>query len=113
MTSAHLICRDSLNLHCIDKGKQIYESGVWNTVSVSEDDAKRLVGGTLYLHKKKTELSYFGGTVLGYRLAERSGDRARIDGWVFTVQSTREGKKASWSKAGRHDPNAHYSGVID
>jgi len=110
-TSAHLICKDGKNLKVVKM--PTFESGIWDSVTVSEDDAKRLVGGMLYLHETKNKLSYFGGEVTGYRVAERKDTQARKYGWVFTIDSKPEGKKQEWSKKGRHDVNAHYSGVIE
>ncbi len=111
MTSAHLICRDSLNLQVVKM--PVFESGIWDTVTIPEEDAKRLVGGILMLHETKSKPSYFGGTVTGYRRARRDDDRSRSEGWIFTLTSTLEAKGQPWSKRGRHDVNAHYSGVID
>jgi hypothetical protein len=91
----------------------VFESGIWDTVTISEEDAKRLVGGMLYLHETKKAPSYFGGIVTGYRRGVRGEDKARKEGWIFTVVSTLEGKKKEWSEKGRRDINAFYSGIIE
>jgi hypothetical protein len=42
-----------------------WESGNWD---VSVDKAESLDGKRIYFHLKQAELSYFGGTIIGYRV---------------------------------------------
>ena len=44
-----------------------YESGYW---VVSTSTAEKLKGGDIYLHESQAESSYFGGTILGYRVQQ-------------------------------------------
>ncbi|MFC3078199.1 hypothetical protein ACFODL_08895 [Phenylobacterium terrae] len=104
MASLHVICRDRLHLHVTQFPE--FESGYWD---LSEGDAQRLVGGMLYLHQKKGEPSYFGGTVQSYRV---SGPEDVIaDRIVFTITATAEGKGASWR--GASHGMAWSSGIIE
>ncbi len=84
----HFICHDSQ--HVTKTQFPEFESGYWR---VSETDAKRLVGGKLYLHETKREASYFGGDILSYRLVTGPEYHGTI---VFTVRSTRDGRGAAW-----------------
>jgi hypothetical protein len=59
-----LICRKRRYLTALDSPE--FESGYW---TFYESEANRLVGGALYLHEKKSEPSYIGGTISGFRLA--------------------------------------------
>ncbi len=77
-----------------DKG---WESGWWN---LDEDKAKELVGGEIYFHKKQQEPSFFGGTIMGYRIEQDIQYQGRI---VFTFKynaACRDVKtdKHGWSK---------------
>ncbi len=92
MTSLHLICRSGL--HLLPTKFPVFESGFWD---LSADDAKRLVGGSLFLHETKSRPSYFGGTVLSWRVTEANEPYpGRI---VFEVCSTASGKGAKWKGA--------------
>jgi hypothetical protein len=63
----HFICgRDdgvSLNNLVVDKASGTFRSGQWD---ISEEDARSLVGGWVYLHAAKASPSEFGGIVLGF-----------------------------------------------
>ena len=47
--------------------ERIWESGFW---PVFPAKAKRLVGGSIFFHKKGTAPSFFGGVILDYRIEE-------------------------------------------
>lgn len=90
MTSLHAICPRGLNLKAT--GFPVFESGSWE---LSEADAARIVGGRLYLHEKKTQASYFGGTVQSFRVL---GPEAEQPGHiVFTLRAEAAGKGAPWA----------------
>ncbi len=92
MPRRHLICRDRLYLRATAHPQ--YESGFWD---IPEAQAHALVGGMLYLHQTKAEPSYFGGKVLGYRVA---GSAESLPGRiVFTVLSQQHGKSMAWEGA--------------
>ena len=97
---AHFICRNRKHVRATPH--PIYESGMWD---ISEDDAKALVGGFIYLHETKAAPSYFSGVVTSYRPAD--GDHAGR--WVFKVTST--GQHVAWE--GKDHGMAHYSGLIN
>jgi hypothetical protein len=61
-----------MQIHLIEKAdnfiklrEKIWECGSWK---LDEDKAKKLVGGHIYFHKKRTEPSFYGGSILGYRV---------------------------------------------
>ena len=58
----HLV--EPLN-HFVKLQDDEWESGGWK---LAEDKAKQLVGGEIYFHKKRAEPSFYGGTILGYRV---------------------------------------------
>jgi hypothetical protein len=110
---AHLICAVELP-HCVDRERQLYRVGQFDTVTVKEEHLEALVasGGSIYCHKKKSEPSYFGGKVVGYSPAERDPDKGRRDAWWIEVEETAEGRGVEWSREGRHDKMALYSGLV-
>ena len=64
----HLICKvdpenitGSINLHKVKSEDHVYLSGNW---TINVNDAKKLVGGKLYLHREKDTKSFFGVHVL-------------------------------------------------
>jgi len=104
MARVHLICRGGLHLRPIKF--PLFESGYWD---IGMAEAQRLLGGMLFLHERKSEPSYFGGTVRDVRLARSDeGFDGRI---VFTILSQREGKNAKWE--GADHAMAWTSGVLD
>ena len=62
MPAIHVVERLD-NLVCVEKDANEWESGYWK---VTEDTARRLVGGAIYLHGGQKEPSRFGGEILGY-----------------------------------------------
>ena len=80
MPAIHLIERTD-NVRKVDKDKNEWESGFW---PVSEEVAKTLIGGALYLHRGKQQPSHFGGEILSYRV-EQSGPEAPCV--VFTLRA--------------------------
>ncbi len=104
MPRIHLICRNPLYLTALQPPQ--YESGFW---TLYESEAERLVNGMLYLHQKKAEPSYFGGTISGFRL---STDMEPYPGKiVFTVTAQENGKDVSWE--GDKHPMAWMGGILD
>ena len=62
----------NLNIHLVEPVNHfvklqdnVWESGWWK---LDEDQAKKLVGGEIYFHKRKREPSFYGGGILGYRV---------------------------------------------
>jgi hypothetical protein len=97
---AHFIVRDGLYVRAV--AFPVFESGYH---AITEDEAKALVGGTIYLHQTKADRSYFSGAVTSYRAADPGEFEGRF---VFTVTST--GHKLPWE--GRDHQREHYSGLI-
>jgi len=56
-------------------GDKVWESGWWQ---LGEEDAKKLIGGNIYFHRKKTEPSFYGGSIRGYRVKEDDPFKGRI-----------------------------------
>jgi hypothetical protein len=70
--SIHFVCErlpdgQSRHLKHIE-GTNKFASGYWD---ISEDKAKLLVGGWIYLHTTKTERSYRGGLIHAYEIEIR------------------------------------------
>lgn len=104
MASIHFICPD--RLHLTPDPHPVYESGNWD---ITEADARRLVGGMLFLHKTKATPSYFGGRIESYRVVDTEhAHRARI---VFRLTSLLEARQVRWR--GDRSPRAWTSGVVD
>jgi len=72
----------------------VWESGSWG---LDEDLAKKLVGGEIYFHKKRQEPSFYGGTILGYRVHQDDEDQGRI---VFQLQHRASCRNVSTNKSG-------------
>ncbi len=104
MPRIHLICRNPLYLTKLQAPE--YESGFW---TFYESEAQKLVNGTLYLHQKKSEPSYFGGVIAGFRLA---ADGEPYPGKiVFTVKAQDDCKDIPWE--GDKHPMAWMGGILD
>ncbi len=90
-----------MNIHIIEPinnfiklNDNVWESGGWK---LAEDRAKKLVGGEIYFHKKRTEPSFYGGTVLGYRVAQEGQDSGRI---IFKLQYKKECRNVRTDSSG-------------
>jgi hypothetical protein len=104
MPSAPLVCRNGAHIEPVKHPE--YESGSW---AINENDARRLIGGTLHFHESKCDPAYFGGTVTGYDVVET--DNARSRRIMFKLTSTVEARGVAWK--GRDDTNAFFSGIIE
>ena len=80
------------NVHRVDKDKNEWESGYW---VVSEESARRLIGGHIYLHRGQDEPSHFGGEILSFHLHPSGPEAGRV---VFRFRAALEFKGV---KAGR------------
>lgn len=78
-------------LHVIEHGTStkrvspdsyIHDSGDW---TVSEETARKLVGGDMYLHRKQIEASHFGGKILSFRVHQDGPLKGRV---VFRIEPT-------------------------
>ncbi len=82
MPAVHFVERKN-NVRRLPDGT--WESGFW---VVSEERARQLIGGDLYLHSGQKEPSHFGGQILGYRVHHDAVD-SEIDGrLVFQLMPT-------------------------
>ena len=96
MSSIHFVERSD-NVRKADRTKNEWESGFW---AVSEEQAQKLIGASIYLHRTKQQESHFGGTILSYRV-EQSGPSAGTV--VFTLRADADCKgvktdRKGWSK---------------
>ena len=91
--SVHFIERMG-HVQCLDKSKQLYESGWW---AVSEQTAQELIGGRLHLHKAQDKPSFFGGTILSYRVETEGDWPGRV---LFTFIADLAGKGVRTGKDG-------------
>jgi hypothetical protein len=105
MKAIHFKCEDSLNLTCIKM--PVFESGYWD---IAESEAAAIVGGMIYLHQTKNELSYMGGVVQSFRVEVRP-ELAHAKRVIFIFKSTIEGRGAKWR--GADHTMAWFSGVVD
>ncbi|MBS0174767.1 MAG: hypothetical protein JSR64_12085 [Nitrospira sp.] len=60
----HLIEREN-NIWLINKEHAEWESGWW---VVAPNTAEQLIGGHIYFHKTQAKPSFFGGTIISYRI---------------------------------------------
>lgn len=77
------------------------ERNEWSSFSwvVSEDTAKKLIGGEIYLHKAQNAPSHFGGKILSYEVlgSEYGSDAGRV---VFNFNASLEYKNVKAGKDG-------------
>jgi hypothetical protein len=59
---------------------KVWECGWWK---LNENKAQKLVGGEIYFHKSRQEPSFYGGTILGFRVEQEGQYQGRI---VFQFQ---------------------------
>ena len=93
MAKLHVIEKMDLTEQ-IDKVERIWTTGYWK---LSEENARALVNGDLYLHRKKASPSFFGGVITEYRV-EESGEHA--DRIVFTFKADLAHKNVSTDRGG-------------
>lgn len=66
--------------HFVKLQGDVWESGSW---PLDEARARELVGGEIYFHKTRQEPSFYGGTILGYRVSQEGEGVAKV---VFKLQ---------------------------
>jgi hypothetical protein len=101
MPKIHLIEKIT-NLKIVDKEKHIWDSFCW---AITEENAKKLIGGDLYLHRAKDKPSHFGGKIISYRVLpdDCDQDQGEVPGRiVFCFQASVEHKdvkaeKGNWT----------------
>jgi len=104
MPKIHIVSRNPR--HLMEVAAPEFESGYW---TLYEAEAEKLIGGTLYLHKKKSEASYFGGTITGYRLSSPTDPNP--GGVIFKVRSEAACEGVAWE--GDKHPMAWMSGILE
>jgi hypothetical protein len=72
----------------------LWESGSWE---LNENQAKDLVGGEIYFHKKRGEPSFYGGTIVGYRVHQDGEYQGKV---VFQLQYRLSCRNVSTDKSG-------------
>ena len=100
--------------------KNKYYSCCWK---FKYDEAKELIGGNVYFHSTKKELSFFGGKVLDVQPMKINGiptefycplegdENKSQDRVYFTIEATKEHKGQVWK--GRDNTRDWTSGIID
>ena len=90
-----------MNIHLIEPfnnfsklSDNVWESGSWK---LDEDKAQKLVGGEIYFHKKRQEPSFYGGTILGYRVEQDGQYQGRI---IFKLQHKKSCRNVRTDRAG-------------
>jgi hypothetical protein len=90
-----------MNIHLIQAANNFvklpdnaWESGPWQ---LNEIQAEKLAGGEIYFHKKRTEPSFYGGTILGYRVDQ---DGESQGGIIFKLQYSPSCRNVSTDKTG-------------
>jgi hypothetical protein len=93
-----------MNIHLIESMHHFVklQDNVWESRSwrLDEDKAKQLVGGEIYFHKKRQEPSFYGGTILGYRVSQEGENQGEV---IFKLQYNHACRnvitnKTGWSK---------------
>jgi hypothetical protein len=87
----HLV--EPLN-HFVKLKDNVWESGWWR---LDEDKAKKLVGGEIYFHKKRLAPSFYGGTILGYRVNKDGESQGKI---IFKLQHSQSCRNISTDRSG-------------
>jgi hypothetical protein len=90
----HLVVREDLHLKSVSPPDKVWDSGNW---VVATDTAQQLVGKSVYLHKKRSTPSFFGGTILSYRVIDSGGDAGRV---VFRFRFDESHRGVSTSRSG-------------
>src|SRR5512145_3063840 len=86
------------NQHRFKKiGDDIYESGYWK---VKEIKAAKLRGGSIFFHEKHDEPSFFGGTIINYRIATKKETDEYNGRVIFIFRSARDHKDFRTDKHG-------------
>jgi hypothetical protein len=80
--------------HFVKLKENVWESGSWR---LEESQAKKLVGGEIYFHKKRQEPSFYGGKILGYRVHPDGESQGKI---VFQLQHQLSCRNVCTSKSG-------------
>jgi hypothetical protein len=93
--------RGKMNIHLVEPlnhfvklQDNVWESGWWR---LDEEKAKKLVGGEIFFHKKRPEPSYYGGTILGYRVNPEGEDQGKI---IFVLRYNQSCRNISTDKSG-------------
>lgn len=63
---------------------KIWQCGWWK---LEEDKVQELIGSEIYFHKKRSEPSFYGGTIKGYRVEQEGPHQGRVV-FEFEVQQT-------------------------
>jgi len=99
MKKLHIICRrEGIGFKGVTRetdDRTIYSSGHWD---IPFEEAKLLIGGMIYLHPSKTEVSHFGGLVIDVRSVIRE-ECKRENRVVFVFRPLLEAKNVKWSGA--------------
>ncbi len=107
----HLICghdeRGQPDNMRFDHQSRAFWSGNWN---LSEDEARRLVDGWIYLHVTKVEPSYYGGLVREFERVTITGV-ARKDRIRFRFEPSSVAKGLRWR--GQDHARAWTGGLVD
>jgi hypothetical protein len=105
MARIHFINKERENLHRLPETTE-YETGNW---AVTAEQAQKLVGGVLHLHRKKTEPSYFGGTVSSFRQVGTADTKSLR--FVFRFVPRQDAKDVAWKGSGA--AMAWTSGILE
>ena len=109
--SIHLICRrvpgGSLKgVDWIDRAERLCRSVSWD---LSQDDAHEIIGGWVYMHESKGDLSQFGGVVEDIEETNTLNSHGRPE-VVIVLRSRKEAKGQKWR--GKSHGMAWCGGVV-
>ena len=82
-------------LTIVDKEQRLWRSGNWD---FKFEDAKKLIGGSIYLHETKTEPAYFGGEVRDVEQVEDT-ESSRSLRVAFVFEASNNAKGIQWRGA--------------
>ncbi len=90
-----------MSIHLIEKLNNFvrlqdntWESGWWN---LDEGKARKLVGDEIYFHRRQQEPSFYGGTIIGYRIEQDGQYQGKI---IFKLQHNKGCRNVKTDKHG-------------
>lgn len=93
MSALHVI-EHGTSVKRVSPDSWVHDSGDW---TVSEETAKMLVGGDMYLHRNQSKPSHFGGKILSYRIHENGPLKGKV---IFRIDPTMAHKDVVTAPAG-------------
>jgi hypothetical protein len=94
MSAVHFVERGSNPPRRSKPSASEWESGFW---AVTEETARKLIGGDIHFHSAQDKPSHFGGTILSYVVCQGGDEAGRI---IFRFQASLAHKGVRTEQAG-------------